>query len=77
MNTITKSQKTRGFSEKASDYILVSICVIVLFIVAYPLYYVLIASEIHMTYMRVKHFCCQVNLHGMVIKLFLRIRAFC
>ena len=44
MNTLTKSQKTKGFSEKASDYILIAICVVVLFIVAYPLYYVLIAS---------------------------------
>ena len=44
MNTIAKSQKATGFSEKALDYILVAICVVVLFIVAYPLYYVLIAS---------------------------------
>lgn len=43
MNTNTKNKAT-GFSEKASDTILIIICAIVLFIVAYPLYYVLIAS---------------------------------
>ena len=41
-------KKTRaagsGLSDKASDVILVAICTIVLLIVAYPLYYVLIAS---------------------------------
>ena len=31
-------------SDKASDIILVTICAVVLLIVAYPLYYVLIAS---------------------------------
>ena len=33
-----------GLSDKASDVILVAICAVVLLIVAYPLYYVLIAS---------------------------------
>ncbi len=33
-----------GMSDKASDAILVAICAVVLLIVAYPLYYVLIAS---------------------------------
>ena len=33
-----------GMSEKASDMILVAICAVVLVIVAYPLYYVLVAS---------------------------------
>jgi len=44
MNTKTKSGKPSGLSEKASDVILVVLCVVILFIVAYPLYYVLIAS---------------------------------
>ena len=36
---------TTGFSdEKRSDIILVIICAVALFIVAYPLYYILIAS---------------------------------
>ena len=39
-----KSQKAAGLSEKASDIILVVICAVILFIVAYPLYYVLVAS---------------------------------
>ncbi len=39
-----KSEKLSGLSEKASDYVLVAICVVVILIVAYPLYYVLIAS---------------------------------
>ncbi len=39
-----KSGTPTGFSEKTSDIILVVICAIVLLIVAYPLYYVLIAS---------------------------------
>lgn len=38
------SRKTTGLSEKASDIILVAICAVILLIVAYPLYYVLIAS---------------------------------
>ena len=44
MSANVTSNKTSGFSEKASDIILVVICVLVLLIVAYPLYYVLIAS---------------------------------
>ena len=40
---MTKSKST-GMSDKASDIILVTICTVVLLIVAYPLYYVLIAS---------------------------------
>lgn len=39
-----KSGKLTGFSEKSSDIILVILCTIILLIVAYPLYYVLIAS---------------------------------
>ncbi len=44
MKANTKSGKLTGLSEKSSDIILVVICAIILFIVAYPLYYVLIAS---------------------------------
>ena len=36
--------KSAGLSDKTSDFILVAICLLVLVIVAYPLYYVLIAS---------------------------------
>ncbi len=36
--------KARGISDKASDIVLVVICSIVLLIVAYPLYYVVVAS---------------------------------
>ncbi|MBD5495698.1 MAG: carbohydrate ABC transporter permease [Lachnospiraceae bacterium] len=44
MNAKTKSGKLTGLSEKSSDLILVVICAFILFIVAYPLYYILIAS---------------------------------
>ena len=44
MKANTKSGKLTGLSEKSSDIILVAICAIILFIVDYPLYYVLIAS---------------------------------
>lgn len=44
MKAKEKSKKAAGLSEKASDIILVAICAIILFIVAYPLYYVLVAS---------------------------------
>lgn len=44
MKENTKSGKLTGLSEKSSDIILVVICSIFLFVVAYPLYYVLIAS---------------------------------
>ena len=37
-------KKSAGLSDKTSDFILVAICLLVLVIVAYPLYYVLIAS---------------------------------
>lgn len=39
-----KSGQLSGFSEKASDIVLVVFCAAILLIVAYPLYYVLIAS---------------------------------
>ena len=38
------NQKAKGLSDRASDVILVAILAIVLIIVAYPLYYVLVAS---------------------------------
>jgi putative aldouronate transport system permease protein len=44
MSAKTKAGKASGFSERTSDIILVVICAVILFIVAYPLYYVLIAS---------------------------------
>ncbi len=44
MNTKSKSGKLTGLSERSSDIILVIICAVILFIVAYPLYYILIAS---------------------------------
>lgn len=44
MSKKTKSKQLSGFSDRTSDIILVAMCVIVLFVVAYPLYYVLIAS---------------------------------
>lgn len=44
MKANAKTGKLSGFSERTSDIILVAICVVVLFIVAYPLYYVLVAS---------------------------------
>lgn len=39
-----KTGKLTGFSEKSSDIVLVVLCTVILLIVAYPLYYVLIAS---------------------------------
>ena len=33
-----------GLSDKMSDFILVTMCAIVMLVVAYPLYYVLVAS---------------------------------
>lgn len=44
MKAKAKIGKLSGFSERTSDIILVVICVIILLIVAYPLYYVLVAS---------------------------------
>lgn len=44
MKAKTKTGKLSGFSERTSDIILVVICVIILLIVGYPLYYVLVAS---------------------------------
>jgi len=41
---MTEKKKARGMSDKVSDVILVAITAIVLLIVAYPLYYVLVAS---------------------------------
>lgn len=36
--------KLRGFSDKTSDIILVTLCLVIVLLVAYPLYYVLVAS---------------------------------
>ncbi len=44
MKAKTNYQKPSGFSEKASNLILVAVCSVIMFIVAYPLYYVIIAS---------------------------------
>lgn len=44
MSKKTKSKQLSGFSDRTSDIILVAICVVILFVVAYPLYYVLVAS---------------------------------
>ena len=41
---MAKKHTTSGLSDKTSDIILVAICTVALIIVAYPLYYVLIAS---------------------------------
>ena len=40
----TKKNKLGGLSDKASDMVLVALSVLILIIVAYPLYYILIAS---------------------------------
>jgi putative aldouronate transport system permease protein len=39
-----KTKASAGLSDRTSDIILVVICAVILFIVAYPLYYVLVAS---------------------------------
>ena len=44
MKANTKYGKPAGLSEKSSDMVLVILCVLILVIVAYPLYYVLVAS---------------------------------
>ncbi len=44
MRTKSKAGKLTGFSERTSDIILVAVCLVILIIVAYPLYYVLVAS---------------------------------
>ena len=41
---MAKSKASAGLSDRASDIILVVLCVLILLIVAYPLYYVLVAS---------------------------------
>ncbi len=48
MSAIAKSKKkagrTTGLSDRTSDIVLVVICILILLVIAYPLYYVLIAS---------------------------------
>ena len=41
---MTRKRTENGLSEKASDVILVAFCTLIMLIVAYPLYYVLVAS---------------------------------
>ena len=41
---MAKSKASAGLSDRASDIILVVLCVLILLIVAYPLYYILVAS---------------------------------
>ncbi|HUM83948.1 MAG TPA: carbohydrate ABC transporter permease [Lachnospiraceae bacterium] len=43
-NTLAKGKATSGMSDRASDIVLIAICILILVIVAYPLFYVLIAS---------------------------------
>ncbi len=38
------NKQAKGMSDRTSDIIMVAICAVVLLIVAYPLYYVVIAS---------------------------------
>lgn len=44
MGNKRQAGKLRGLSDKTSDIILVAICLVIVLLVAYPLYYVLIAS---------------------------------
>lgn len=44
MGNKKQAGKLRGLSDKTSDVILVAICLVIVLLVAYPLYYVLIAS---------------------------------
>ncbi|MDO4620312.1 MAG: carbohydrate ABC transporter permease [Lachnospiraceae bacterium] len=44
MSRKNKAGQLRGMSDKTSDIVLVILCAVILFIVAYPLYYVLVAS---------------------------------
>ena len=44
MIAFRKRGKLGGLSDKASDVVLVTLCVLMLLIVAYPLYYILVAS---------------------------------
>ncbi len=44
MKAVSNAGKPKGLSDKVSDMILVAICVVIVLIIAYPLYYVLVAS---------------------------------
>ncbi len=44
MGNKKKAGQLHGLSDKTSDIILVVICLVIVLLVAYPLYYVLIAS---------------------------------
>ncbi len=39
-----RKNKLTGLSDKTSDFILVAMCTVIMLVVAYPLYYVLVAS---------------------------------
>ena len=55
-------QTPPGLSDRASDIILVVLCLAILLVVAYPLYYVLVASfPTRMTFTPEKRFFCPVN----------------
>ena len=72
-----KAGRPTGFSERASDIVLVVICAAILFIVAYPLYYVLVASvsDPYDVYAG-KTFLMPSRLRWMGIRLYLRIPVF-
>lgn len=59
MGNKKKAGQLHGLSDKTSDIILVVICLVIVLLVAYPLYYVLIAS----VYTQEKHFCFRADLH--------------
>ena len=44
MRVKAKSGRPKGFSDRTSDVMLVVICIAVLLVIAYPLYFVLVAS---------------------------------
>lgn len=70
-----KAGQLRGLSDKTSDIILVVICLVIVLLVAYPLYYVLIASVSNPYDVYAgKHFYFQASLLWMGTKQYLRIR---
>jgi len=58
-----RKNQLRGMSDKMSDIILVVMCTAIMLIVAYPLYYVLIASVSDLTMcMPERPSCCPASL---------------
>ena len=53
-----RKNKLTGLSDKMSDIVLVAMCTAIMLIVAYPLYYVLIAS---MMFTPARPSCCPAN----------------